>query len=85
MCPDFVLELISPSDRRQARFKMLQSKMEEYIENGAQLGWLIDPFKKNVYIYRPGQSVECLKNPTTLSGDPILPGFIFNIVEVWEL
>ena len=59
LCPDFVLELISPSDISQARFKMLQSKMEEYIENGAQLGWLIDPFKKNVYIYRPGQSVEC--------------------------
>ena len=63
---------------------MLQLKMAEYIENGAQLGWLVDPFNKDVYIYRPGQAVECLNNPATISGDPILPGFIFNIAEVWQ-
>jgi Uma2 family endonuclease len=84
VCPDFVLELMSPSDRRQARFKMLQSKMAEYIENGAQLGWLIDPFENDVYIYRPGQAVERLENPTTIGGDPILPGFIFNTAEIWR-
>ena len=58
--------------------------MDEYIANGAQLGWLIDPFEKNVYIHRPGKTVECLKNPATLYGDPILPGFVFQIAEVWQ-
>jgi Uma2 family endonuclease len=83
-CPDFVLELMSPSDRRPARFKMIQAKMAEYIENGAQLGWFIDPFEKKVYVYRPDRPVECLENPTTLSGDPILPGFVLSISEVWQ-
>jgi Uma2 family endonuclease len=82
--PDFVLELMSPSDTRPVRFRMLQSKMEEYIVNGVQLGWMIDPFKKTVYIYRPGQPVECLENPTQLYGDPVLPGFVFNIAELWK-
>ena len=63
---------------------MLQEKMEEYIANGAQLGWMIDPFKRSVYIYRPGQPVECLENPTTVYGDPVLKGFIFNIAELWK-
>ena len=63
---------------------MLQEKMEEYIVNGAQLGWLIDPFQKNVYIYRSGEPVECLKNPATLSGDPVLPGFMFQTTELWQ-
>jgi Uma2 family endonuclease len=84
LCPDFVVELMSPSDARPVRFRMLQAKMEEYIANGAQLGWLIDPFKKVVYIYVPGQPVESLDNPTTLHGDPVLPGFVFNIAEVWK-
>ena len=84
VCPDFVLELMSPSDQRPARFKILQSKMAEYIESGAQLGWLVDPFKKDVYIYRPDQAVEHLNNPTTINGHPVLPGFIFNIAEIWE-
>jgi Uma2 family endonuclease len=83
-CPDFVGELMSPSDRRPVRFRMLQAKMEEYIANGAQLGWLIDPFEKNVYIYRPRTPVECLKNPATVSGDPVLHGFVFQIAELWE-
>jgi Uma2 family endonuclease len=80
---DFVVELMSPSDRRPYRFRMVQAKMAEYIENGVQLGWLIDPFQKKVYVYRPGQAVECLENPSTLSGDPILPGFVFQITELW--
>jgi Uma2 family endonuclease len=84
LCPDFVVELMSPSDRRPVRFRMLQAKMEEYTANGAQLGWMIDPFKKIVYIYRPGQPVESLENPSTLYGDPVLPGFVFNITEVWN-
>jgi Uma2 family endonuclease len=62
---------------------MLQDKMVEYTDHGAQLGWLIDPYDKRVYLYRPGQSVEMLENPTTLSGDPVLPGFILEVCEIW--
>jgi len=57
--------------------------MEEYIENGAQLGWLIDPTEKKVYIYRPGADVECLDNPESVSGEPFLKGFLLNMKEVW--
>jgi Uma2 family endonuclease len=60
-----------------------QKKMEEYIANGLRLGWLIDPDNKTVYIYRPGTSPETLKSPATLSGDPVLRGFVFNIAEIW--
>ena len=78
-CPNFVAEIRSPSDR----IKHLQKKMAEYIANGAELGWLIDPFETTVYIYRPGEPVKHLKKPVTISGDPILCGFIFNLVEIW--
>src|SRR2546427_1758031 len=84
LCPDFVVELMSPSDRGPVRFRMAQSKMGEYIENGAQLGWLIDPFEKKVYVYRPRKRVQCLESPATLYGDPILSGFVFPISEVWQ-
>ena len=84
LCPDFVVELMSPSDKRPVRFRMLQAKMKEYIANGAQLGWLIDPFKKNVYVYRPRKPVEFVENPTTIHGDPVLPGFVLQISEVWQ-
>jgi Uma2 family endonuclease len=84
ICPDFVMELMSHSDRRPARFRMLQAKMEEYIVNGASLGWLIDPFKQRVYIYRSGQPVECLEHPAEVFGDPILPGFVFRPDEIWS-
>ena len=57
--------------------------MAEYIANGAQLGWLIDPYKPAVYIYRPGEPVKRLDNPTSISGDPVLPGFVFNVAEIW--
>jgi Uma2 family endonuclease len=80
-CPDFVMELLSKSQTR--KLKMLHAKMAEYIDNGAQLGWLIDPFKKNVYIYRPGEPVQCLENPPTIHGDPVLPGFVFALSEIW--
>ena len=75
ICPDFVVELRSPSDS----IKELKEKMEEYIENGAQLGWLIDPFQKKVYVYRPNAEVEELDNPASISGDPLLKGFVLDL------
>ncbi len=80
MCPDFVVELRSESDS----LSDLQSKLFEYIENGAQLGWLIDPIAKTVYIYRPNQEVECLRKPRTLSGEPLLPGFTLDLAQLWD-
>lgn len=79
LCPDFVLELCSPEDSLSA----LQDKMLEYIANGAHLGWLIDPKARRIYVYRPGQPAECLENPETLTGDPVLPGFVLNLHEIW--
>jgi Uma2 family endonuclease len=79
LCPEFLVELMSPSDRMAEQ----KEKMEEYISNGLQLGWLIDPENKTVYIYRPGAAPEILNTPATLSGDPVLPGFVFNIAEIW--
>lgn len=76
--PDFVIELRSASDS----LKKLQEKMQEYIDNGVQLGWLID-CKKKVYIYRSNISMECLDHPTTVSGDPVLPGFVLNLSKLW--
>jgi Uma2 family endonuclease len=70
LCPDFVLELRSESDNMAP----LQAKMREYMENGARLGWLIDRKNKKVEIYRQGQEVEVLDNPSTLSGEDVLPG-----------
>jgi Uma2 family endonuclease len=78
ICPDFVVELRSPSDS----LKDLQEKMQEYIENGAQLGWLIDRKNKRVEIYCPGKNVEILNNPTSLSGENVLPGFILNLQNI---
>lgn len=80
LCPDFVVELRSPSDSLQK----LREKMEEYIATGAQLGWLLDPFEKRVYIYRPQLSVEILDNPQSVSGEPLLRGFILNAQELWD-
>ncbi|MBC7910244.1 MAG: Uma2 family endonuclease [Pyrinomonadaceae bacterium] len=79
ICPDFVLELRSPSDA----VSFVQQKMQEYMVNGAQLGWMIDPFTKRVYIYRPNQSVEILEDPETVMGDPVLPGFVLHVREIW--
>lgn len=56
--------------------------MQEYIDNGARLGWLIDPIEKRAYIYHPDQPVEVLDNPSALSGDPVLPGFVFPVHDV---
>jgi Uma2 family endonuclease len=79
LCPDFVVELRSPTDR----LGDLQEKMQEYIDNGARLGWLIDPIDRRAYIYRPGQPVEVLDNPPSLSGDPVLQGFVLPVQELW--
>lgn len=80
LCPDFVVELRSRTDR----LADLQEKMQEYLDNGARLGWLLDPIDTRVYVYRPGQSVEMRENPDTLSGDPVLPGFVLPVRELWE-
>lgn len=79
LCPDFVVELRSRTDR----LADLQEKMQEYMDNGARLGWLLDPIDTRVYIYRPGQPVEMLENPDTLSGDLVLPGFVLPVHELW--
>ena len=81
ICPDFVIELRSPSDS----LTTLQSKMQEYMANGSKLGWLIDPSTKTVMIYRLGQeSPESLINPPQLSGETILPGFILNLSVIFK-
>lgn len=80
ICPDFVAEVRSQSDK----LPDLLDKMQEYLDNGARLGWLIDPLDKRAYIYRPGQPVDVLEDPTVLTGDPVLPGFVFPIRELWE-
>ena len=79
ICPDFVVELRSPSDRLQS----LQEKMLEYIDNGASLGWLIDRNKRMVYIYRPDGEVEVLDNPASLRGEGVLPGFVLDLSTIW--
>jgi len=79
VCPDFVVELRSATDC----LKRLQSKMREYRDNGARLGWLIDLETQKVEIYRPDQEVEVLEYPANLSGESVLPGFILNIESIW--
>ena len=79
LCPDFVVELRSETDS----LKDLREKMQEYMGNGAQLGWLIDPKNKQVEVYRAGQAVEVLENPSTLSGEEVLPGFTLTLKRIW--
>ena len=79
LCPDFVIELRSHTDS----LSTLQEKMQEYIANGAQLGWLIDPVEKKVYVYSPQAEVECLSDPVTVSGEPLLRGFVLDLAEIW--
>lgn len=80
LCPDFVVELRSQTDS----LKTLQAKMREYIENGAQLGWLIDPTKRKVYVYRPNEEVEILNEPEEISGEPLLPKFTLELKDFWD-
>ena len=79
VCPDFVLELRSPTDR----LRTLKEKMEEYIANGARLGWLIDPEAKEIHVYRPETSPEVLKDPRTMNGEVVLPKFSLDVRRVW--
>lgn len=83
IAPDFVIELVSPSDLKNQRYKDLQAKMKEYLNNGVKLGWLIEPSAKTVEIYRVGQQVEILNNPPTLSGEDVLPGFVLDLSEIF--
>ncbi|MFN6519187.1 MAG: Uma2 family endonuclease [Nostoc sp. CreGUA01] len=79
ICPEFVIELRSESDN----LRILQHKMQEYIDNGTQLGWLIDRKQRQVFIYRPNTKVEVLDNPKILCGEPLLPGFVLDLSQVW--
>jgi len=80
LCPDFVIELRSPSDP----LAPVEAKMHEYVENGARLGWLLDPEERKVHVYKPGEPVEILSNPDELSGGPVLPGFVLELKPIWE-
>ena len=79
LCPEFVIELRSPTDS----LSLLQEKMREYLDNGAQLAWLIDPEQRCVYVYRPGEPVQELERPEKISGDPLLSGFDLDLSEIW--
>jgi Uma2 family endonuclease len=79
LCPDFVVELRSPSDSLED----LKEKLAEYIANGASLGWLIDPIERRVHVYQLGAPVVTLDDPATLIGDPVLPGFVLAMKDVW--
>lgn len=80
LCPDFAIELRSKSDNMQP----LRQKMQEYINNGLRLGWLIDTKNQKVEIYRANRPVEVLDNPTSLSGEDVLPGFILDLQVVFS-
>ena len=77
--PDFAAEILSPNDS----LTETQAKMEEYLANGVHLGWLIDRTNRKAYIYRPGQAVEILDDPETLSGDPELSGFCLDMSRIF--
>ncbi len=79
LAPDFVVELRSSSDS----LKKLREKMQEYINNGVRLGWLLDSKNKTVEIFRLGKEVEILESPTTVSGEDVLPGFELNLNKIW--
>lgn len=78
ICPDFVAELMSPSDTRPGTRSMLRA----FIDQGARLGWLIAPRAGEVEIHRPGRDIEVLKRPKTLSGEDVLPGFVLDLQEI---
>ena len=75
LCPDFAIELVSETDDLEET----RAKMQEYLQNGLRLGWLINPKLRQVEIYRPNRSVEVLESPTTLSGEDVLPGFVLDL------
>ncbi len=79
LCPDFVVELRSPSDP----LATLQAKMREYVDHGARLGWLLDPKERKTHV-KPGESAQVLNTPDKLSGDPVLTGFVLGLKQIWE-
>jgi Uma2 family endonuclease len=79
LCPDFVIELRTPTDSLNA----LHEKMQEYIDNGARLGWLIDPQQKRVAVYQPDHPIQEIEGPDNISGDPVLSGFTLSLREIW--
>jgi Uma2 family endonuclease len=99
IAPDFIIELVSPSDLKNQRYEDLQAKMtsdpapttgarerarmQEYLDNGVKLGWLIEPLAKTVEIYRVARQAETSNNPSTLSGEDVLPGFILDLSEIF--
>ena len=80
LCPDFVIELRSKTDS----LPMLQDKMQEYVNNGMRLGWLIDRQSKRVEIYRVGREVEMIEKPEALTGEEVLPEFVLFLERVWQ-
>ena len=80
ICPDFVVELRSETDD----LEVVKAKMEEYLENGTQLGWLIDPLEKKVHVYRPNEDVKTLNRPKTISGEPLLPGLKLKLTGILD-
>jgi Uma2 family endonuclease len=80
LAPDFVVELRSISDS----LGTLQAKMDEYLTNGVRLGWLLDPAARQVFVYRPGEPVQCLTGLECISGEPDLPGFVLDLRRIWE-
>ncbi len=79
LCPDFVVELMSPGDRLPG----VQSKMKEWMANGALLGWLIDPDNRTVYVYRPGVDAEALVDIRSLNGESPIAGFELQLEDIW--
>ena len=79
-CPDFVVEMVSPSDRRSRQ----EAKMRVWIEHGVRLAWLIDPFANLADIYREDGSHEQLKRPATLSGEDVMPGLTVDLAQIWR-
>ena len=79
LAPDFIIELMSPSDRVS---KTLE-KMQMWIDSGVRLGWMIDPDRRHVYVYS-SEGARKLENPDEVSGDPLLPGFVLELAPIWE-
>ena len=79
LCPDFVIELRSPSDR----LPPLRRKMQEWIDNGARLAWLVDPIDQTLTIYRPGAAPECLTAPSSVAGEGPVEGFVLDLTAIW--
>jgi Uma2 family endonuclease len=80
ICPDFVIELRSPSDK----LPDLHAKLAQWIANGAEVAWLIDPIEKGVTIYRPGDEPEHLTHPTSVQGTGRIAGFELVMARIWE-